>query len=214
MFLKVKSFIYIPKFILIFFLILFLYGGCSSSSNEEENTCYLPTSTDPCFDPNIDGSTSTVIDQTVEEVILEQESMEGFQGSLEIVNIIKEQAFLFPGEGEPDCPYEQDELVIKTANDWNRFRASCFFSFFDLPDIDFTNEMVLVSLQEFARQGTTIEAALLFANRLSVVIEDEILIDISTPAPAFPINIVSVPRVDLPVNFIRVEKEIVPIEIN
>jgi len=191
--------------IAIIFTLIFIVS-CDSGNNEE-NYCYILTSSNPCFDSNTGGSTTIVTDQTVEEVILDQESMPGFQMSLDITNIIKKLAFINPTDERPDCPYEQSELVIKTQNDWNRFRASCFFSFFDLPDVDFENDMVLVSIQAFAEFGTAIEAVLEFDDSLSVVIQDDVS-QIATPSPAFPINIMSVPRVDSPMNFIRVENDV------
>ncbi len=100
-------------------------------------------------------------------------------------------------------------MVIKTTEDWNRFRNSCFFSFFELPNVDFSNNMVLVSTRDFAEFGTAIEAVLEFDTELVVVIRDDIS-DIPTPAPGFPFDIVSVPRRDLPVDFIRVENDITP----
>ena len=191
------------------FLLATIYGGCGSGTNNPNtNTCYLLSSSEPCFDPNSDGSTSTIIDQTVEEVISEQENMEGFQESLAITIIEEELAFIFPGT-DPGCPYEQSELVIKTANDWNRFRVSCFFSSVDLPVIDFQNNIVFVSTQQFAGFGTSTKAALVFDNKLVVIVEDEVS-RIPTPAPAYPISIVSVPRVALAVDFIRVEKDVTP----
>ncbi|GJM15675.1 MAG: hypothetical protein DHS20C13_10020 [Thermodesulfobacteriota bacterium] len=197
------------KILILPFLILLLYGGCSSS-NQEANTCYLLTSSNPCFDSNIDGSTSTVIDQTVEEVISDQQNMEGFQMSLDINNItkitIRPQGF----DSDPSfCPYEQSALVIKTRKDWQRFRNSCIFSVLELPDVDFENHIVLVSNFAVAQFGTTIEAVLEFDNRLSVVINDSVSL-IPPPGAGFPINIVSVPRVDLPVDFIRVKNDITP----
>lgn len=191
--------------IAIIFTLIFIVS-CDSGNNEE-NYCYILTSSNPCFDSNTGGSTTIVTDQTVEEVILDQKSMPGFQMSLDITNIIKKLAFINPTDERPDCPYEQSELVIKTQNDWNRFRASCFFSFFDLPDVDFENDMVLVSIQAFAEFGTAIEAVLEFDDSLSVVIQDDVS-QIATPSPAFPINIMSVPRVDSPMNFIRVENDV------
>jgi len=65
----------------------------------------------------------------------------------------------------------------------------------------------LVSIQAFAEFGTAIEAVLEFDDSLSVVIQDDVS-QIATPSPAFPINIMSVPRVDSPMNFIRVENDV------
>ncbi|TFG74292.1 MAG: hypothetical protein E4H21_11095 [Thermodesulfobacteriales bacterium] len=189
----------------IFFTVIFIVS--CDGSNREENICYILTSSNPCFDPNTGGSTTIVTDQSLEEVISDLENMEGFIMELEITNILETRAFV--GEQPPDCPYEQSTLVIKTANDWNRFRNSCFFSFFDLPDVNFENEMVLVSTQEILGLGTKIEASLEFDDNLSVVIEDDVT-DIPPPAPGFPINIVSVDRMDLPVDFFRVENDLTP----
>ncbi len=178
--------------------------GCNdgNDNNDAKNDCYLPTSSDPCFDPNAGGSTTVVTDRTVEEVIAEEEGMPGFEGELDIDDISHGTAIIEPGPH--DCPIEQSQLVIKTAQDWNRFRNSCFFSSFDLPDVDFDNNMVLVSTRDFAEFGTTIEAVLEFGAELVVVIEDKIS-DIPPPGPGYPYDIVSVPRSDLPVDFIGVE---------
>ena len=200
--LRLDNFLFLVPLILVA-----LYGGCSDDS-QKLNICYILTSSNPCFDPNIGGSTTIVTDQSVEVVIADLENMEGFIMELEITTILETRAFVGI-QPPPDCPYEQSVLVIKTENDWNRFRNSCFFSFFDLPDINFENEMVLVSTQEIVGLGTKIEACLEFDDNLSVVIEDDVT-DIAPPAPGFPINIVSVPRIDLPVDFFRVENDLTP----
>jgi hypothetical protein len=149
-----------------------------------------------------------VTDETVEEVIADEEGMPGFEGELEIDNILNEVAILIPDD--PECPYEQSGLVINTTVDWNRFRNSCLFSLFNLPNVDFSENLVLVSKQNFAELGTTIEAVLEFDSKLVVVIED-VVSDIPTPAPGYPFSIVSIPRRDLPVDFIRVEVFFSPI---
>lgn len=197
------------KYIILAISLLFLVIGCNDSGGgDNRNFCYLPDASDPCYDANAGGSTSIVTDQSVDEVIAEEEAMPGFEGELEIDDILNEVAILFPDD--PECPYEQSELVIKTVQDWNRFRNSCFFSMFDLPDVDFSERVVLVSTQNFAEFGTTIEAVLEFDNRLVAVIEDDVT-DVITPAPGFPFDIVSIPRRDLPVDFIRVEVFFSPI---
>jgi hypothetical protein len=183
--------------------LIFLMLGCNDSE-DSQNFCYLLTASDPCYDANEGGSTEIVTDQTVNEVIAEEEGMPGFEGELEITVILNTIAFVFIDDPAPDCPYEQSELVIKTANDWNRFRNSCLFSFFELPNVDFSENMVLVSTQNFAEFGTTIEAVLEFDSELVVVIEDDVS-DIPPSLPGFPFDIVSIPRRDLPVDFIRVE---------
>lgn len=189
----------------IFLISLCSMAGCDSGNNDNENFCYIESSSNPCFDPNEEGSTIYVTDQTVEEVILEQKGMEGFEDQLPVTNILEGvSVFGIPG---PDCPFEESELVIKTNNDWNRFRNSCFFSLFELPDVDFSSSMVLVSTQNFAEYGTKFTALLEFEDHLTAVIQDDVS-GISPPSPGFPFNIVSVPQRDLTVDFIRVENDI------
>ncbi len=187
---------------------IFLMLGCNDG-DDAQNFCYILTSSDPCFDANAGGSTTVVTDQTVEEVIAEEEGMPGFEGELEVTDILTTAGFL--GERPPDCPWAQTQLVIKTARDWNRFRQSCLFSFFELPDVDFSENIVLVSTQNFDGFGTSILAALEFDTELAAVIKDEVS-EFDNPAPAFRFSIVSIPRRDLPVDFIRVEEDIVIIE--
>ena len=187
---------------------LFLMLGCNDSE-DSQNFCYILTSSDPCYDANAGGGTTVVTDQTVEEVIAEEEGLPGFEGELEITDILTTAGFL--GERPPNCPWEQTELVIKTTRDWNRFRQSCLFSFFELPNVDFSNNMVLVSTQDLADFDTIIMAVLEFDAELVAVIEDEVA-ELPSPAPGFPLAIASIPRRDLPVDFIRVEKDIVIME--
>ena len=188
------------------FIVLML--GCNDS-NDAKNFCYILTSSDPCFDANEGGSTEIVTDQTVEEVIEEEEGMPGFEGELEITDILTTAGFL--GVNHPDCPWEQGELVIKTTRDWNRFRQSCLFSFFELPNVDFSNNMVLVSTQDLADFDTIIMAVLEFDAELVAVIEDEVA-ELPSPAPAFRFSIASIPKRDLPVDFVRVERDILIME--
>ncbi len=199
---------------------LFVITACDSNNGDANagNFCYIESSSDPCFDPNADGSTVIVTGLTVEEVIAEQEGLEGFEEQLPVTNILEEVGFV--GEPPPICPFEQNEpvvetnfeqseLVIKTNDDWDRFRDSCFFSFFELPDVDFSSSMVLVSTQNFAQLGTSVEAVLVFEDHLTAVVQDDIT-TIASPAPGYPFNIVSIPRSDLPVDFIRVEIDVTP----
>lgn len=188
-----------------------IVGGCNSGnnnsgSNNAGNFCYIETSSNPCFDPNQGGSTTTVTDQTVDEVIKEQESMQGFQDQLTITNILEEIGFIGP---PPNCSFEQSELVIKTSNDWNQFRNSCFFSLFKLPDVDFSSSMVLVSNQEFAQFGTSIKAVLQFSDHLTAIIEDDVS-GTPNPGPGFPFDIILIPTSNTPVDFIRVQNVIGP----
>lgn len=196
------------KKVLFLVSVLFLFSITACDDNNQKlNTCYIETSSNPCFDPNIGGETITITDQSVEEVISDLENMEGFIIALETTIILQQLAFL--GPQPPDCPFEQSALVIKTTNDWDRFRNSCFFSFFELPDVNFENNTVFVSTQEFAELGTRVEAVLEFDNNISVVIEDDIT-NIPPPMPGFPISIVSVPRINLPADFFRVENDLTP----
>jgi len=196
------------KYILIIPFVLLALGCNDGGGGENRNFCYLPDASDPCYDANEGGSTEIVTDQTVDEVIAEEEGMPGFEDELEIDDILN--GLVIPRLGEPICSFEQSELVIKTAKEWNRFRNSCFFSMFDLPDVDFSENMVLVSTQNFAEFDTTIEAVLEFGDRLVAVIEDEVP-TIPPPGPGFPFDIISIPRRDLPVDFIRVEIPVGPV---
>jgi hypothetical protein len=180
------------------FILLML--GCNDSDSAK-NLCYLLTASDPCYDANEGGSTEIVTDQTVDEV------MPGFEGELPVDDILG--GVLIPLPDDTICPFEQSELVIKTAKDWNRFRNSCFFGMLDLPDVDFSENMVLVSTQNVAELGTIIGAVLEFDNELVAVVED-VVPEIPPPAPGFPFDIISIPRRDLPVDFIRVEVPVGP----
>lgn len=166
------------KYLIVIPFILLMIG--CNDENDSQNFCYILTSSDPCFDANAGGNTTVVTDQTTEEVIAEEEGMEGFAGGLDIDDILNEVAIFNPDS--TDCPFEQSQLIIKTTEDWNRFRNSCFFSFFELPNVNFSNNMVLVSTRDFAEFGTAIEAVLEFDTELVVVIRDDIS-DIPPPAP-------------------------------
>lgn len=195
------------KYIFIIPFVLLALGCNDGGGGDSENFCYLLDSADPCHDANEGGSTEIVTDRTVDEVIVEEEGMPGFESELEITDILTTAGFL--GERPPDCPWEQAELVIKTTRDWNRFRQSCLFSFFELPNVDFSNNMVLVSTQEFAGFGTEIVTVLEFDDSLAAVISDDVS-EFPNPAPAFRFSIVSIPRRDLSVDFIRVEVSVGP----
>jgi hypothetical protein len=196
-------------------LVLFMLG-CGDNNGETVNDCFSKTSSNPCFDPNTGGSTTTVTDKTTDQVIAEQESQSGFKDELPITSIVKTIAFVSTPPSLPSgCTWEENELVIRTQEDWNRFRDSCFFSAFSsrtgtaLPDIDFSTQMVLVSMQDMGGLGTEIVSVLEFNLDVVVVIRDD---ESSVPPPAigFPFHIVSVTRRDLSVNFIRVKNVVSP----
>lgn len=192
--------------------------SCGNNGGETVNDCFSKTSSNPCFDSNTGGSTTAVTDKTTQEVITEQESQPGFKGDLQITSIVKTNAFLAPPPPNlpSGCIWEQNELVIKSEDEWNRFRESCFFSFFSsktgtpLPDIDFSSQMVLVSMQDRTDSlSTEIVAVLEFDSDVSVVITDNVS-SIPPPVIGYPFHIVSVPRKDLPINFIRVKNAVSP----
>ncbi|HWP90956.1 MAG TPA: hypothetical protein VNN20_01995 [Thermodesulfobacteriota bacterium] len=206
-----KWLILIPLFIFIL--------SCNDDGGGTINICFSEMSSNPCFDLNVGGSTTTVTDQTVDEVISEQESRDDFVGELEITNIVMDRAFVgIPPDSLSDKCIEAwgvNQIVIKTEEDWDRFRDSCFFSVYSsetgtpLPDIDFSTQMVMVSMQDIDALGTEIEAVLEFDSELAVIVRDDES-DPPPPAPGFPFHIVSVPRIDQPVDFIRVQNLIVP----
>lgn len=191
--------------------------SCGNNSGETVNDCFSKTSSNPCFDPNTGGSTTTVTNKTTDEVIAEQESQGGFKGALSITTIVETIAFIgIPPSLPSGCTWGENELVIKNEQDWGRFRKSCFFSFFSsqtgtpLPDIDLSNQMVLVSMKDIDGLGTEIVSVLEFNSDLVVVIRDDES-TIPPPALGFPFHIVSVSRKDLPVNFIRVKNIVSPL---
>ncbi len=69
--------------------------------------------------------------------------------------------------------------------------------------------MVLVSIQDMGGLGTEIVSVLEFNSDVVAIIRDD---ESSIPPPAlgFPFHIISVPRRDLPVNFIRVKNVVSP----
>ncbi len=85
---KMKKYLIVIPFIL-------LMIGCNDE-NDSQNFCYILTSSDPCFDANAGGNTTVVTDQTTEEVIAEEEGMEGFAGDLNIDDILNEVAIFDP----------------------------------------------------------------------------------------------------------------------
>jgi hypothetical protein len=202
-----KALLMLVPFILIFIL------TCGNNSEETVNNCYSKSASNPCFNSNVGGSTTTVTDKTTQEITTEQESQLGFKDELQITSIVKDRPLSVPSLPSLSvCEWEQRELVIKSDEEWSRFRDSCFFSSITgtpLPDIDFSSQMVLVSMQDMKGLGTQIEAVLEFSSDVVVVISDDVS-SIPPPAPGFPFNVVSVIRKDLPVNFIRVKNLISP----
>lgn len=196
------------KYILIIPFILLALGCNDGGGGDSRNFCYLLDSTDPCHDANEGGGTEIVTDQTVDEVIAEEEGMPGFEGELEIDDILNGGIIPFPGD--TICPFEQSELVINTAEDWNRFRNSCVFGMEKIPDVDFSENMVLVTTRNIDGYNTLFETVLEFDNRLVAVIKDDVA-NMPTPAPGYRFDIVSIPRRDLPVDFIRVEVPFSPV---
>lgn len=202
--------------IISFTLPLIIYSGCGDDgedggSDSQINTCFsvLQPEPEPCFDEDAVGMTSFVTDKTVEEVISEQEAMSGFVGELEFREIAREGFFAGPALPEMiDClsVYAQSELVINDEGDWGMFRDSCWFSQFDLPDVDFSNEAVLAVIKDSIGFETDIVSVLEFSSRIVVIVRDREFIELPPSIHAGPFHIVSIPNIDAPLVFIRVEE--------
>jgi len=204
----------------IFILIAPVLSSCGGDNNGKSlNICFSETSSNSCFDPNGGGSTTIANDQTTEEVVSEQKKRDDFVKELEIMNIVEDRPFVGvpPDILSAECTgaWGENAIVIKTEGDWDKFRDSCFFSVYSsetgtsLPDIDFSVQMVIVSMQDIDGLGTQIKAVLEFDSKLAAVIRDD-KSDPPPPAPGFPFHIITVPRTDLPVDFIRVKSVIFP----
>ncbi len=201
------------KYVLIFlipFLLLSLYGSCGNGGGDQDtiNRCFSELSSNPCFDENEGGSTSSVNDRTIGEIIQEQENRPDFLRQLdfnEIVRTLGRSIFLpfLP----PECRWEDSGLVIKTQHDWNRFRNSCFFkdNIFDIPDVNFSENMVIISLKGTRQFGTEVVTILEFGTELIAVITDTNSDLESSEARFFGSSVVEVVKRDVPVSFIRVE---------
>jgi hypothetical protein len=203
------------KYILIFlipFLLLSLYGGCSKDGGGDQDTlnrCFSDMSSNPCFDPNEGGSSSTVDDKTVDEVIEEQENRQDFLGQLDINEIVRTLGrSIFLPDLPAECMWEDSGLVIKTQEDWNRYRTNCYFqgNFFEPPDVNYVDNMVIISLNGFRGFGTEVVAVLEFDFELVAVITDTVSDASSSEAKFFGSSVVEVERKELPVSFIRVEE--------
>lgn len=191
------------------FLLIAIYGCNDSGSNsiDSTNRCFSITSDSPCFDQELTGSTSIIDDRSSDEVIAELENSPGFNDQLDVTEIARTIGYsIFLPPLSPDCRWEESGIVINTQDDWNRFRNNCFFkdNFFEFPDIDFTQDMVLVSYQNSAGFGTRIVAVLEFGSELLVVIEDRVS-DVPAQSLGFPSYIGKVQKKDLVSNFIRVK---------
>lgn len=198
--------------VLSIFFVFPLTLGCGGNGGVSLNKCYLSTSSDPCFESN---STNTEVrsNTTTNEVITGQKEMPSFMQEIPVTNILKDRPFSpTPEELPEDCrEWIENVIVITNPNDWERFRNSCFYSFFQLPEVNFSQDMIIVSMQAMSGLGTTVEAALDFNKetggiRLVIVITDEIS-PMPNPAPGFPFHIVSVPERGLPIDIIRVKEE-------
>jgi len=204
-------------FVLISSLLLLSCGG--DNNGQRINACFSLVSDSPCFSPNAGGTTTIVTGQTTNDIIAEQERRKDFVKELKITNIVRDRAFVGvpPATLGAECirAWDDNAIVIKTKEDWDRFRGSCFFSVFfsetgtPSTDIDFSLQMVMVSVQAIDGLGTEIEAVLEFDSGLTAVIRDD-KSKIPPPAPGFPFHIIAVPKIDLPVDFIRVESLVFP----
>jgi len=201
-------------YLIIPLVLVWLYGGCGSgggSINVDQvtldNLCFLLTSNDPCFDSNEGSETRMVDDKTVEEVIAEEEGKPTFIKQLEFSKILSTlgRSIFLPTLRE-GCMWDDDGLVIKTTNDWDNYRNNCYFtdSFFDPPDVDFSESMVIVSLQNSQGFGTDILAVLEFEDELIAIISDRTSDVASQLAPGFGLFVIEIERQELPVSFIRI----------
>ena len=199
---------YVPLVITILCVILsFGCDGDGGNSIDSINNCFSLTSSNPCFDRDAVGEISHVDDKSPDEVITEQEEDEDFIRQLNVMEIAKILFYsVFLPPIDPECRWDESAIVINSDEDWNRFRENCFFidNLWDLPDIDFTKFMVLVSYQNHSGFGTQVDAVLEFGSRLVVVVEDRIN-DVPAQPPGFPSYIGRIRKIDKVSDVIRVE---------
>jgi hypothetical protein len=192
----------------------FLWSCGADHDGQSINACFSAVSANPCSSLNVGGSTKIITGQATKDIIAEQKVRTDFVKELKVTNIARDRAFagVPPDSLSAECikAWGENAIVIKTMEDWERFRGSCFFSVYSsekgtsLPNIDFSGQMVIASMQSIDSLGTEIETVLEFGSGLTAVIRDDKSI-IPPPAPGFPFHIVAVPKTDLPVDFIRVE---------
>lgn len=191
-----------------------LYGGCNDGNDSSgegvlENLCFQSTSDNPCFDSNVGGETTYVNDMNIEEVIFEERSKPGFIGEIEFTKIFStfKRSFFLPPVRE-ECIWEDSGLVIKNSQDWDKYRNNCYFTDHflipDVPDVDFLDKMLILSLKGGESFGTEILAVLEFENELVAVISDLVSDIPSSESGMFGTYIVELERKDLPVSFLRV----------
>jgi len=196
----------------LYILSVVVYLGCNSGGrNNRLNTCFSieQAEPEPCFDADAKGTTSVVIDKTVDEVIAEQEAMGGFIGELPFTEIIKEDFFSGPIPPElEDClsVYVESELVVNSEEDWDLFRESCWFSQFDLADVDFSAQSVLSVIQGSIGVETDIVAVLEFSSKIVVIVSDQEFSELPPSVHAGPFHIVFISNTDIPFDFIRVKE--------
>ncbi len=196
--------------IVITILCVILSFGCDGdggNSTDSINNCFSLTSSNPCFDRDAVGEISHVDDKSPDEVITEHEDDEDFIRQLNVKQIAKISIYsIFLPPLDPECRWDESVIVINSDEDWNRFRQNCFFidNLWDLPDIDFTKFMVLVSYQDHSGFGTQVDSVLEFGSRLVLVVEDRIS-DVPAQPPGFPSYIGRIRKSDKVADVIRVE---------
>jgi hypothetical protein len=176
------------------------------------NICFSKDSSETCSDSNLGGTTTTVLDKSIEEVIAEEKGRDGFSGELGIETMFEHKVFSGPPESflNPECvdAWKENAGVITNKEDWDEFRISCFFfifiPFFNLPEVDFSEEIVLFSIQDTDGLGTIIETILEFEGKQVVVIRDD-QSDAPPPIRLFPFHLILVQRTEFPFDFIRVK---------
>ncbi len=192
---------------IIFAILSFGCDGDGGNSTDSLNDCFSLASSNPCFDRGAVGEISHVDDKSPDEVITEQEEDGDFIRQLNVKEIAKTLLYsIFLPPIDPECRWDESAIVINSDEDWNRFRQNCFFidNLWNLPDIDFTKFMVLVSYQDHSGFGTQVDAVLEFGSRLVVVVEDRIS-DVPAQPPGFPSHIGRIRKSDKVADVIRVE---------
>lgn len=202
------------KVVLTLVLFAFFFGcenGGENDNGNSINTCFSQASSDPCFDANTGGSVITVMDRSIEEVETELRDMDEFLGEPEMTNVFTD-AIDFDGlDFECSSAFDQSALLIREEEDWNRLRDSCLFSRFTLPDIDFSDQMALVSIYLDRGFITDINSAFSLTTGTSVVVDIKLPESILFFEFILSFHIVSVPKSSLPVDFIEV-LECLPVE--
>ena len=177
-------------------------GGSAVSFNK----CFSITSPNPCFDGDAIGETNSIDDKSTDDVIEEEENEQDFIRQLNVKQILRTFGYsVFLPPLDPECKWDESVIVINSDEDWDRFRKSCYYAdnLFDLPDVDFSKFMLIISYHDPSGFGTRIAAVLEFESELVVVVEDRIS-DVPAQSLGFPSYIGRIKKTDKISNVIRV----------